>query len=123
MAKRKESESTQERLGFEREYTPLPPRLRPKYETAKDMRLLKRAFCHDWVSGIPDERVEELVGDVHEFTERAETEREALTAAKTVAAANDYNLRQRAQEYEYQAYLMEASIVRQLRGLRECGER
>jgi len=71
----------------------LPPHLRPKYETVRDLRLMARAVREGWVIDVPEERKAEWANDVVEMM-RGDFDIDVLAAVVGLyVAVEELNLR------------------------------
>lgn len=70
-----------------RPYELLPPEMRPKYTTRRDLRLMAKAHREGWVVGVPPERYAEWDQDLAEILRNCEDTALLCNVAKVLNAA------------------------------------
>ncbi len=71
-----------------RPYELLPPEMRPKYTTVRDLRLMAKAHREGWVVGVPPERYAEWDQDLVEILRNCENTALLCNVAKGLTAAD-----------------------------------
>jgi hypothetical protein len=70
-----------------RPYELLPPEMRPKYTTARDLRLMAKAHREGWVVGVPPERYAEWDQDLVDILRNCENTDQLCSVFKVLNAA------------------------------------